>query len=68
MTGADQLRDHTIEPGQSFTLSGVPCDTWDVRLVDEDGDECVVPDVDICGQNDTWTVTSKDLLKCQAAQ
>jgi hypothetical protein len=65
--GPDQLAEHVIGPGESFKLTKVPCDTWDVRLVDEDGDECIVGSVDICANNETWTITSKDLLRCQAA-
>jgi hypothetical protein len=56
-----------IDPGETFTLHGIPCDAWDVKLVDEDGDECIVPDVDLCKSKEVWEITSKDLLKCQAA-
>ena len=65
--GPDQLRQQVIEPNATFTLSGIPCDTWDVKLVDQDGDECVVPDVDICGGSGTWTIESKALVACQQA-
>jgi hypothetical protein len=65
--GPDQLQQHVIKPGETFTLSKIPCNSWDVRLVDEDGDECVVGGVDICGASDTWVINSKDLLACQAA-
>lgn len=65
--GPDQLKEHVINPGETFTLSKIPCDSWDVKLVDEDGDECVLGGVDICGGSDTWVITSKDLLACQAA-
>ena len=54
-----------IKPGATFTLGNIPCDTWDVKLVDEDHDECIVTHVDICGSNDKWVITSKDLVKCQ---
>ena len=65
--GPDQLAEHVIEPGDSFKLTKIPCDTWDIKLVDEDGDECIVEEVDICVNSETWTITSKDLLRCQAA-
>lgn len=65
--GPDQLKDQVIKSGGSFQLVDIPCDTYDVRLVDEDGDECVVEDVDICGTKETWEITSKDLARCQAA-
>ncbi|MBT9559265.1 MAG: hypothetical protein IV100_24740 [Myxococcales bacterium] len=65
--GPDQLGDELIKKGGTFTLSKIPCDIYDVKLVDEDGDECVVEDVNVCGGKETWTITSKDLLKCQEA-
>lgn len=64
--GADQLGEEVIGTGESFTLKGVPCATYDVKLVDEDGDECEVADVDICGDGG-WTIESDDLLACQGA-
>jgi hypothetical protein len=63
--GPDQLGRDVIGTGESFKLTDIPCDTYDVRLVDEDDDECIVMDVDICGGNDRWEITSKDLLRCQ---
>lgn len=63
--GQDQLGDDIISKGESFTLTNIPCDKYDVKLVDEDGDECVVQDVEICGGGETWTITSEALLKCQ---
>ena len=64
--GEDQLGDKVIGTGESFTLTGVPCGTYDVKLRDEDGDECEVADVDICG-NGGWTIESDVLLACQGA-
>ncbi len=63
--GADQLSDEVIGKGESFKLNNIPCDTYDVKLVDEEGDECVVEAVDICGGKGTWTITSKALVECQ---
>ena len=64
--GPDQLGEQVIDAqGGKFSLSGVPCDSYDVRLVDEDGDECVVREVDLCGDNETWTISDEDLLACQ---
>lgn len=63
--GPDQLGDHVIKNGGSFTLTGVPCDEYDVKLVDEDGDECEIGGVDICGEDDEWVITDEDLLECE---
>ena len=65
--GPDQLDDNVIGTGEEFTLSGIPCDKYDVRVVDEDGDACVLEKVTLCGGSDEWTITNEDLLGCQAA-
>jgi hypothetical protein len=65
--GDDQLGHQVINTGETFTLSGVPCDKWDIRVVDEDGDECVIPNVGLCGDTDRWVINDKDLLGCQSA-
>jgi len=66
--GPDQLQDKVINAkGGNFTLTSIPCDTYDVKLVDEDQDECEVEKVDICGGKETWTITDKDLVRCQKA-
>lgn len=65
--GPDQLDDDVIESGGQFTLHGIPCDKYDVRVVDEDGDACVIEKVPLCGASDEWTITDDDLLGCQAA-
>lgn len=65
--GPDQLGEDVIGSGESFSLQSIPCDNYDVMLVDEDGDECVVEEVDICGGAESWVITNKILLGCQAA-
>jgi hypothetical protein len=65
--GPDQLgKDQIIKAkGGTFTLTDIPCNTWDIKIADEDGDECVVESVDVCKEALQWTITSKDLIKCQ---
>lgn len=65
--GEDQLGRQTINTGDKFTLTGVPCGSWDIRVVDEDGDECIIEDVGLCADADKWVINDKDLLRCQAA-
>jgi len=64
--GADQLGDEVIESGDSYQLHQIPCDDYDVKLVDEDGDVCVVDDVSLCGDDHSWVIDNDDLLSCQA--
>lgn len=65
--GADQLGDEVIESGGSFILHSIPCDDYDVKLVDEDGDSCVVGGVTLCANDDDWVISDEDLLACQVA-
>ena len=63
--GPDQLEDDILRSGQSHKLGGVSCDTYDIKLVDEDGDACVVRGVKMCG-NQSWTLTNDNWLDCIA--
>lgn len=63
--GEDYLGKDVLEKGDSLTLSDINKGVWDVRVVDEDGDECIIEEVTIDG-SDSWTIRDKDLLACQA--
>ncbi len=63
--GADQLGEHVLESGTAYELHGIPCDVYDVKLVDEDGDECEVAEVELCADEETWVINTKDLLDCE---
>jgi hypothetical protein len=63
--GPDQLGEQVIGSEESFKLHGIPCDDYDVKLVDEDGDECVVGGVSLCAKSDAWVISDEDLLTCQ---
>ena len=64
--GADQLGEKVISVNGTFDLHKVPCDNYDVKLVDEDGDECVIGGVDICASKEGWVITSDALLDCES--
>ena len=63
--GPDQLGKEVLGTGQSFTLTDIDCDKYDIKVVDEDGDECVVEKVSLCEDETEWKITDKILLKCE---
>ena len=63
--GPDQLEDEILTKGDSITLTGIPCNEYDIKVVDEDGDECIIEAVDLCRDNSFWKITDKDLLECE---
>ena len=63
--GPDQLEDEILEKGESLTLTGIDCDDYDIKVVDEDGDECVIEEVSLCGDESYWKITDQDLLECE---
>jgi hypothetical protein len=63
--GADQLGAHVIRTGESFSLTNIPCGNYDLKLVDEDGDQCEVRDTNICAENSGVDISSQDLIHCQ---
>lgn len=64
-TGAKTIwKIRSISNGESLTLTGVTKGKWDVRVIDEDGDECIITDVTI-NSDDKWVIRDKDLLAYQ---
>ena len=63
--GPDQLGEDVLAKGDSVTLHSIPCDEYDIKVVDEDGDECVIEKVDLCSDQSYWKITDKDLLECE---
>lgn len=64
--GPDQLGADVVGSGETFTLNKVPCDIYDLRLVDEDDDVCILNSVKLCANEAEWHIRDKDLLACQA--
>jgi len=63
--GPDQLEDEILTKGDSVTITDIPCDEYDIKVVDEDGDECIIEAVDMCRDASYWKITDKDLLECE---
>ena len=66
--GPDQLGEEIIESGGKFQLYGIDCDVYDIMIVDEDGDECVLEVVELCDEEAKWVITNDELLSCQGWQ
>lgn len=63
--GPDQLADDVLESGESFLVYDIPCGDYDILLVDEDGDECTLDAVDLCGDSAEWVIDDEELLSCE---
>jgi hypothetical protein len=61
--GSDQLGKETIGRAERFTVRNIPEGTYDLKLVDEDEDECIVENVDVSGSM-TWTLTDTVIENC----
>jgi hypothetical protein len=64
--GDDHLGQKVLKPGMTLTLTGVNPGKWDVRLVDQDEDECIVKNQQIKA-SEKFSIDDDDLLGCQAA-
>lgn len=65
--GPDQLGADTVKSGEALELKGIDCDTYDIKLVDEQGDTCIVQDIDLCLQDASWTLDDKELVGCEVS-
>ena len=62
--GADLLGAQVLEPGDVLELSGIECGTYDIRVIDEDADECILDTVDLCLDNAVWRIDDVELASC----
>jgi hypothetical protein len=53
--GPNLLRGDVLYPDEELVL-GVPCDYYDALIVDEDGVDCEVHDLDLCLNDATWVI------------
>jgi hypothetical protein len=53
--GPDLLHGDVLLPGEQLVL-GVECDFYDALLIDEDGVECEVTDIDLCLNDADWII------------
>jgi hypothetical protein len=61
--GGDQLGRDVLPEHYQFYMSVYP-GWYDVKLVDEDGDSCIIKDVDF-RSGATWTITDGLLVACE---
>ena len=63
--GPDQLGEKVIHSGESYTLNDIPCGEYDIKLVDEDGDACIVEGIVMCKDHTHWDLTNSELARCE---
>jgi hypothetical protein len=62
--GPDLLGGDVLAPGEVFEVSGISCDTYDIRIVDDTSDECILDSVDLCLDNAVWRIDDAELAFC----
>lgn len=65
--GPNLLRGDVLFPGEQLLL-GVGCDFYDALVVDEDGVECEVLDLDLCANDATWIIRNNTCTVFEAAR
>ena len=64
--GPDQLGEKIIKTGESFELRSIPIGKYWIKIVDEDGDECEIPDIKVAA-SEKVVIDDENLVGCQAA-
>jgi hypothetical protein len=62
--GRDVLGSTLLESGSRYTITNIPTGRYDIKFVDEDGDECVLRGFSVVN-NLSWTLTTDWLLRCE---
>jgi hypothetical protein len=61
--GNDLLGDETIATGGQFVVRSILPGVYDIKVVDEDEDECIVESVDLAS-NYVWQLTDEVIENC----
>jgi hypothetical protein len=61
--GSDQLGNHSLLKNERFTVSNIPVGTYDLKIVDEDDDVCVVSGINF-DRDKEWTLTDAAIENC----
>lgn len=62
--GRNLLGSDILLPGETIQISGIACDTYDIRVVTDAGHECILDNVDICLDNAKWVIDNTELAIC----
>ena len=63
--GPDQLGQQVLQPGDSLQLSGIRCDSSDIKLVDQDERRCTLRNVKLCEKDSVFDLTDTALALCR---
>jgi len=53
-----------VYPDEQITIDYIECDTYDVRIEDEYGVECILADLDLCFDDEIWVIDNLMLDSC----
>lgn len=62
--GPDLLGAEVLDPGDRLEISDIDCDVYDIRVIDETGDMCILDSVDLCLDNAVWRIDDTELAIC----
>jgi len=62
--GEDLLGGDPLLPGEAGTAPVVDCAKYDLRLVDDENVECIIQDIDLCFNDEDWTLNDTVLAVC----
>jgi hypothetical protein len=63
--GPERVGPEPLRAGQDRALTLDGCAPRDLRLLDAHGEACVLEAVAVCRENDGFTLTTDDLLRCE---
>jgi hypothetical protein len=61
--GENKLQNQTVAKNGRFTVRDIAPGVYDLKVIDDDDDSCVVPEINI-DQNKEWKLTDMVMLKC----
>lgn len=64
--GPDLLAGDPLLPGEGGRVPVFQCSKYDLRMIDDEGGECIIQDIDLCFNDEDWTIGDDELASCGA--
>lgn len=61
--GPDML-DALLADDETYSLINIPCDQYDLMIVEASGDECLLPAIPLCGSDEVWKFSEETWRAC----
>lgn len=62
------LLDAILADDETYSVVNIPCDQYDLMIVEDGGEQCLLPAIPLCGSDEVWKFTERTWRECVSMQ